>query len=137
MERYVVLTLLSDLKLEQLGQRRIGMVDIVGRALLPELVRSLLGLDRVPSVRRVLKVADLLPLLNLELADAVVVPERFVEELARTSRQQLFALRPENAQLGRASLAFPGGKVALVQQGLSRLSPAARRALGIDSWEGA
>jgi hypothetical protein len=135
-EPYVVLTHKGDISLGNLASRRLGVVDVVGRRSLPELVKRLLSLPQVPVVRRVLKVGDLLPLLSVNLADAIVIPERMVKPLLETSRQELRVLRPPHALLGRAALAYPGGqRVSAIQAGMQRLSRAALDALGIDGWE--
>lgn len=135
-EPYVVLTHDENLTVATLGSARLGVVDVVGRKALPSLVQRLLGLTSPPSVRRVLKVGDLLPLLSLNLAGAIVVPDRLVSHLMSASRLQLRVLRPPGARLGRTALAYPEGKrVAAIQTGMQRLSKAALSALGIEGWE--
>jgi hypothetical protein len=135
-EPYALLTHRGDVTLSNLGSRCIGIVDVVGRRALPELVRRLLALSGPPQVVRVLKVSDLVPLLSLGLADAVVVPERMVEPLVSSSRLKLRVLRPPTAKLRRVALSFaPGAPVSSIQAGVTRLSHAALEALGISGWE--
>lgn len=135
-EPYVLLTHKSDVTLSNLGTRSIGIVDVVGRLALPDLVKRLLGLEQTPQVRRVLKVADLIPLLSLDLADAVIVPERMVDSLVATSRLNLHILRPPKANLRRVALSFaPGAPVTMIRSGLERLSRTALDALGVSGWE--
>ncbi len=136
-EPYVVLTHRPELNLSNLGERRLGVVDVVGRRALPGLVRNMLGLAAEPHLRRVLKVGDLLPLLSVDLADGIIVPERLVAELMETSRLTLRVIRPPRARLGRTALAYPGGTpIPSIQRGIQRLSQAALVALGVDGWEG-
>lgn len=135
-EPYVVLTHRRDINVGDLARHRLGIVDIVGRRALPILAKELLGLSTLPTVRRVLKVADLLPLLSLNLAEAIIVPERLSDELISSSRLELRVLRPARANLGRAALAYPDGKpVPSIQAGIQRLSRSALDALGIEGWE--
>ena len=134
-EPYVVLTHRKGLNLSNLGSSTIGVVDIVGRRALPQLVAGLLGLSSPPQLRRVLKVSDLLPLLSLNLADGVIVQERFLDELQSASRLDLRVLRPQGARLGRAAIAYPRGTPDLrIQGGLTRLTVQARDLLGVQEW---
>lgn len=135
-EPYAVLSHRADVTLANLSTKSIGIVDVVGRLALPELVQRMLDMNHPPDVRRVLKVADLIPLLNLNLADAVVVPERMVESLITTSRLKLHILRPPSAKLRRVALSFSSGTpVGPIQSGLLHLSKTAQDALGISGWE--
>jgi len=136
MEPYVLLTPHVDLTVSQLPERTIGVVDVVGRSALPTLVKELVGLTKSPKIRRVLKVADLLPLLSLELADAIVLPERMMRPLLASSRLGLRILRPSGALLSRTALAYTGKSAEpVIESGLSRLPPEALRALGVLQWE--
>jgi hypothetical protein len=75
-------------------------------------------------------------LLSLNLADAIIVPERLMQEIVSASRLELQVLRPPQALLGRAALSYLGGSpVPVIQAGIRRLSNAAKEALGIQSWE--
>ncbi len=135
-EPYVLLTHKDDVSLKNLATHSIGIVDVVGRGALPNLLKQLLGLSTLPEVRRVLKVADLVPLLTLNLADSVVVPQRLVNPLIATSRLKLRVIAPPDAKLRRVALSFPSGtRVSAIQLGLTRLSRAALDALGVSSWE--
>jgi hypothetical protein len=108
-EPYVVLSKDPSDSIESLARKAIGVVDIVGRSELPPLIMRLLGLTALPTVKRVLKVSDLLPLLTLDLASAVTLPERFLGEFQKSSRLSLRILRPSTALLGRVALGFPAG----------------------------
>jgi hypothetical protein len=134
-EPYVLLTHRPKLQLGDLGKSTLGFVDIVGRHELVPLVQGLLGLSSEPRVRRVLRLADLLPLLTLELADGVVLPERFVSELEKSTRLPLRVLRPNDARLGRTSLVFLRGKNDAILEGMARLPKRVLKILGIDGWE--
>jgi hypothetical protein len=134
-EPYVVLTKEAEGGVAELAKKTIGAVDIVGRAALPGLVQKLLGLSFVPSVRRVLQVGDLLPLLHLDLAPTVVLPERFYPEFYRMSHLKLRALKPSSAELGRVTLAYPSGiSDAAIEEALRRAPAKVRELLGVESW---
>jgi hypothetical protein len=135
-ERYVVLAKNPADTVDSLSQKPIGMVDIVGRAELPLLVKRLLGLAEPPQVRRVLKISDLLPLLHLDLAPAITLPERFQSEFQKQSRLELRVLRPATAVLGRVALGFPTGRLERSLAGaLRHAPPSIQSLLGTEAWQ--
>jgi len=135
LEPYVLLTTQPDGDIAQLARKTIGAVDIVGRTALPQLVQKSLGLSFAPDVRRVLQIGDLLPLLYLDLASSVVLPERFHAEIRRTARISLRVLRPRNAELGRIALAYPAGAPdVVIANALRHQSAAVANLLGVEGW---
>jgi hypothetical protein len=135
-EPYVLLAKDPTDTLASLANKSIGVVDVVGRAELPVLVQRLLGFAQPPNVRRVLKVSDLLPLLHLDLAPAVTLPERFHGEFQRQSRLPLRVLRASSASLGRVALGFPSGRPDKVVSLALRQAPASvQRLLGTEAWQ--
>ena len=135
-EPYVLLAKDPTDTLATLANKSIGVVDVVGRSELPLLVQRLLGFARPPSVRRVLKVSDLLPLLHLDLAPAVALPERFQGEFQQQSRLPLRALRAKSASLGRVALGFPSGRLDKVVSLALRQAPASVQSLlGAEAWQ--
>lgn len=135
-EPYVLLAKDPTDTLASLANKSIGVVDVVGRAELPSLVQRLLGFAQPPNVRRVLKVSDLLPLLHLDLAPAVTLPERFQGEFLKQSRLPLRALRASSAFLGRAALGFPSGRPDKVISLALRQAPfAVQKLLGTEAWQ--
>jgi hypothetical protein len=135
-EPYVLLVKDPSDTLESVSKKAIGMVDVVGRAELPLLARRLFGLAEPPVVRRVLKVSDLLPLLHLDLAPAVTLPERFQSEFQKQSRLQLRSLRPATAHLGRVALGFPNGRAdRAIAAALRHASASVLALLGTEAWQ--
>lgn len=114
----------------------LGITDIVGRAALPALVTRLLGLTEPPSLQRVLKSADLLPLLQLDVAGGVIIPARHVEHLRRMTELNLSVRRYGGALLTRAALSFPRetGR-ALLQRPIEALPRVLGVTLGVDQWK--
>ena len=135
-EPYVLLAKDPSDTLASLANKSIGVVDVVGRSELPSLVQRLLGFAQPPNVRRVLKISDLLPLLHLDLAPAVALPERFQAEFQKQSRLPLRALRASSALLGRAALGSPGGRLdKTISLALRQAPPAVQKLLGTEAWQ--
>jgi hypothetical protein len=137
-ERYVILARQNVTSLDAVAERGVGVVDMVGRRALPGLVRSMLKLTGEPKVLRVLKLSDLLPLLTLDLAGGILLPERFSAEVRGQSRLPLGVLGAPAADLPRTALAFSGTeRPEAIELGLRRAPPAALTALGVQGWQGA
>jgi hypothetical protein len=128
-EPYVLLSTRTVTR-EQLNT--VGVIDLLGRRGTREFVERLLG--RMPaSVRAVTKIEDLLPLLQLEIVDAVLTPERWVESFRAESRLPLQVL-PLNVRVGLPALALvtPQGQPLITQ--VKEMSPALCAHLGVDAW---
>lgn len=111
--------------------RTVGAIDMLDRAGTNALIQRLVG--RAVKVERVTKVEDLLPLLQLSRADAVVLPARLFGDLKATSSLAL-EQRELPARLGLPALASvgPAGAEAVAQA--SKLTGKAAQLLGVDSW---
>jgi hypothetical protein len=128
-EAYV---LLSTRSLTKEDPNTVGVIDLLGRRGTRDFVERLLG--RMPtSIRAVTKVEDLLPLLQLEIADAVLTPERWLESFRKESRLPLQAVRL-SARVGLPALALvtPQGQPLVAQ--VKAMSPALCADLGVDAW---
>jgi hypothetical protein len=111
--------------------RTVGAIEMLDRASTNVLVQNLVG--KQVKVERVTKVEDLLPLLQLSRADAVLLPSRLFSDIKATSSLNL-EQRELPARLGLPALASvgPGGAQAVAQA--SKLTGKAAQLLGVDSW---
>jgi len=115
-------------------QVRYGALDMVGREGLPTLVARLLGLSRRPQVVRVVKYADLLPVLQFGEADAVLVPQRILDDFTSKSRLRFRVERVSTARIKRPGVSFTGPERHDIASRLRHLDPAVRELLGVDGW---
>ncbi len=109
----------------------VGALDLLGREGTVSFVGELLG--REAKVERVSKVEDLLPLLQMQRVEAIVVAARLVEDLREMSRMNL-TLLPLEKRVGLPAVATLGplGKEAV--SAIARLPPGASKLLGVDAW---
>jgi hypothetical protein len=109
----------------------VGAIEMLDRASTNVLVQNLVG--KQVKVERVTKVEDLLPLLQLSRADAVLLPSRLFADIRATSSLNL-EQRELPTRLGLPALASvgPGGAQAVAQA--SKLTGKAAQLLGVDSW---
>jgi hypothetical protein len=109
----------------------VGALDILGREGTNRFVRSLLRAQ--PHVERVTKVEDLLPLLQMQRVEAVLLPVRLVPELRAASRLPL-ALRELEVGVGLPAVASTGPNGSSVLGAISKMRKDLCKLLGVDEW---
>jgi hypothetical protein len=125
--------LLSAAKLSPANVKSIGAVDLLGRSRMPAFITKLLG-GPTPDVTPVTKVADLLPLLQFNKVEAVILPERSVGWLRSRTRVPLQVTALPNGQVGLPAISSlsPGGQ--RLRELVSKLGGAVRGEIGVDAW---
>jgi hypothetical protein len=109
----------------------VGVIDVLGRDGMNELVMTLLGAH--PKVERVTKLEDLLPLLQLQRVEAIVLPARLLGEVAAPSRLSLVP-RPLGPKVGLAAVASLGGGGVRILQAVRHLPANCADELGVSEW---
>lgn len=120
---------------EQLSDKVVGSLDLLGRQHMKGFVAVMLGQAAQPDVKRVRSTADLLPLLQFQAADVVLLPESAVQDLMAASQLELTVSHVEGARVGLAAVTFldPADRPAL-ESAIQGLPANARANLGVDSW---
>jgi hypothetical protein len=109
----------------------VGAIDLLGRDGTGTFVTNLLGAH--PRVERVTKVEDLLPLLQLERVEAILLPARLLGEVAAPSRLKLVP-RELPQRVGLPAVASLGPDGARVVQQVRRLPSLVAEELGVTEW---
>ena len=109
----------------------IGALDLLGREGTDSFVERLLGAKR--KVERVTKVEDLLPLLQMQRVDAILLASRFVVELRKASRLNL-AQRDVASKVELPAAATTGSGGAQIFAALQQLPASLSNAMGVDEW---
>lgn len=109
----------------------VGVLDMLGREGMNTFVHGLLG--GTPKVERVTKVEDLLPLLQMQRVQAVLLPARLFPEVKAASRMNL-ARNDLPAGVGLPALAVVGSGGPEVLAAVKKMPAAAARTLGVDQW---
>ena len=109
----------------------VGALDLLGREGTNAFVEQLLGAH--PKVERVTKVEDLLPLLQMQRVDAILLPSRLFPELRASSRLNLAAKElPKKVELPAVAKVSASG--AQIMSAVSRLPAPLATAIGVDEW---
>lgn len=111
----------------------VGVVGILERPAMTALVGSVLGGS--PKLRIVTKVEDLLPLLQFNSADAVLVGEELVDELKGKSAAKLVSSEVPGSRWSLlVAAAVRDDAVKDVEPALKALGASERKYLGVDGW---
>jgi hypothetical protein len=109
----------------------VGALDLFGREGTNNFVKGLL--DASPKVERVSKVEDLLPLLQMQRVESVLLPTRLVSELKSASKLNLVTKElTKPVGLPAVAVLTAGGEK--IVAAVSKMSAATSKTLGVDSW---
>jgi hypothetical protein len=128
-ERYALIAV--DAVPDPARVKTVGALDLLGRDGTDAFVQSLMGVK--PKVERVTKVEDLLPLLQMQRVDAIVLAARLCPELKAASRLNL-AERELATAVGLPAAAKTGAGAPAVLAALKRLPSRLCASLGVDEW---
>jgi hypothetical protein len=109
----------------------VGALDLLGRDGTSAFVKGLLNAS--PRIERVSKVEDLLPLLQMQRADAVLLPSRLFAEIKSASKLALFQKEiGKTVGLPCVASVKPSGDA--IASAISKMPTSAAKKLGVDSW---
>jgi hypothetical protein len=131
-EGYVLVSVDKTLRLDSLHNKKIGVVDLLGRKPMRLFIEQLLKTKI--KLKRVTKVDDLLPLITFESVDAIFISESMFRQLKSKSKQNLVAT-PLNINIGLASAAL--GDVIIkdrLKECLFAFDKKLNSTLGVDQW---
>jgi hypothetical protein len=110
--------------------RKLGALDFLGHKGMKAFILQLLGSS--PSVKRVTKFEDLLPLLQLDMADAILVPKRLVPALA--TRTELKLETTDVGSLSLPAVVALSAKGNAVLESVKGMPKALCVEMGVDVW---
>jgi hypothetical protein len=110
----------------------VGVLDLLGRSGTASFVKQILGSS--PKIERVTKVEDLLALLQMKRAEAVVLPTRLVAELRQMSRLDLID-RQLGTRVGLPAAMGTGPGAAALLAAIGRIDRNTLKVLGVDGWQ--
>jgi hypothetical protein len=109
----------------------VGVLDLLGRDGMKGFVQDVMGAQ--PRIERVTKVEDLLPLLQMQRVDAILLPARLLGEVQASSRLNLLS-RELNRGIGLPAVASTGGRGSGVLSAVKGLPASITGALGVNEW---
>lgn len=132
-EQYVLVGTAASLA-GTLADKTIGSVEILGREGTTELIKTLLKLPDC-KLKRVTKLEDLLPLLQLSLADAIVLPAAVSKSVSQQSQMSLLVRDIPGGRLGLPAVGIlnPSARGLVLGQ-FQKLGAATKTLLRVDRW---
>jgi hypothetical protein len=109
----------------------VGALDLLGRDGTNRFVRSMV--NQRARVERVTKIEDLLPLLQMQRVDAVLLPSRLVGELRTASRLTLVERELEQT-VGLPAVANTGPAGAAVLTAIGKMPKDVSKLMGVEEW---
>jgi hypothetical protein len=132
-EPYMLVTAAAGPPLSWAG-KTVGIVDLLGRDGTQAFAADAVGSSDV-KVKRVVKIEDLLPLLEFSAADAVLIPSSSVKRFTERTRLPLAVRELPHARVGLPAVAVRNEKSrSSVVQAVQKLDPETRSLIGIDTW---
>lgn len=120
--------------LSNLSEKRIGVVNFLGRSETAEYVQEVL--NKGVSVKTVTKIEDLLPLLTFRMADAVLVTEKEVNFLKQKSKMTFSTHEISDSKSGVVSVYLNKGLDSAPEvSGLREIPDELGIILGVDRWK--
>ena len=111
--------------------KAVGALDVLGRDGTNLFVARMLGVQA--KVERVTKVEDLLPLLQMQRVDAILIPQRLLADVKSASRINLVP-RELPKQVGLPAVASLGSAGPNITAGIARLPLGLSQTMGVDAW---
>lgn len=132
--RYVAASFKAGMTKEQLAGANLAAVDELGKKETTELVARLLGTSKKLKLRRVPKLEDLVPSMQVKLADAIVVRDSELAEIKTKTQQQLHLVELTEKADPPAVGFVDGGRRAVIERAVRGLDEQARADLGVSRW---
>lgn len=131
-EGYVLVSVDTPLKLTNIANKKIGVVDLFGRKPMIQFIEQLLQVK--VKLKRVTKVEDLLPLITFNSVDAIFISNTLFSQLKSKSKLNLVATQL-NVQLGLASAALSNTIIKdNLKNCLFSFDEQLNSTLGVDQW---
>lgn len=134
-EPYVSMSVGKALAKADLVGKTIGVLDTLGRKETTDHVTSILGGMSDFKLKRVIKLEDMLPLLQFGAAEALILPASAATEIRSRSQQELAVSEIEGARAELPAVAAPGGNmVPALKDRFVGMDSKVKAALGVESW---
>lgn len=133
-EPYALLSVGIPLPAASAQDKTIGTVDLLGRTKMKDFIAKIMNLGAAPKVKLVTKTEDLLPLLQFQAADAVILPVRHISTLVGRSELPLVhTILPHKVGLVAAAALSSRGQSVLAT--IKSLDAKTTSAMGAELWQ--
>jgi hypothetical protein len=134
-QRFFVVTASKGVTKDNFQEKRVGVVDFLGHDRLPRFIKDQFNVE-IKTLKKTNKEEDLLIMIGIEAADAIIVSASAYEEILSNTKLPLRIVATSMKNVGFAECAFKEGKeMAELKNTLLKAPVSFRKEIGIDSWE--
>ncbi len=131
-EDYVLVSVDKPIDITSIGDKKIGVVDLLGRKPMGQFISQLFQTD--VKLKRVTKVEDLLPLLTFGAVDGIFISEALYNQLKSKSNLNLVSTRL-NIKVGLVSAALLDAKAKdKISKCIQGFDGELNETLGVEQW---
>jgi hypothetical protein len=135
-QKYLLVTANSEVTMDNISQKKTGVVNFIGRENLPDFINRQFGFT-TKLIKSVNKKEDLLTMLGLSAADAIIISKAEYTEMLSNTKIPLTILKESAQPVGHVVCAAkPGQEDATLKRILSNSLPEDLiKSLGLEKWE--
>ncbi len=132
-EKYLIVTANDAVQLGNLPDKKVGVWNIFGRKNVEPFFQNYFGL-KISKLKTVNKKEDLLTLLGIDMADAILISQSDFNQLKKSSDVKLRVLAESKSPVPFPVVAIPKGGNAGAVKGLSGVSKGLLQKFDFDAW---
>ncbi len=134
-EKYLIIATSKSVTLKNVAEKKIGIVDFLGRERLSHFIQTQFGIE--PKIlKRVNKKEDLLTMLGMEVVDAIIVSTSDYQEILSNTKLTLNEVAASEKNIGFSVFASKQGKEDVaIKKALLKQPLSLSKAESIDKWE--
>ena len=109
-EKYHIIAASKEITAQNIGEKKVGIVDFLGKDRLPLFIKDQFGVD-IKMLKRVNKEDDLLTMIGMEAVDAIIVSDSQFKEIKSNTKLPLAIVVSSSKAVGFASFGishYPG-----------------------------
>jgi hypothetical protein len=134
-EKYMIVSASKEISKDNISDKKVGIVDFLGRERLSLFIKSYFGMD-IKSLKRVNKDEDLLTMLGMETVDAIIVSSSQYKEILSNTKRSLSIVATSEKNVHFILYTIKNGTDDDIFKKLLLKAPKAlEKELGIDTWE--
>jgi hypothetical protein len=134
-EKYHIVSTDKEITMQNIGEKKVGIVDFLGKDRLPQFVKNQFGVE-LKLLKRANKEEDLLTMLGMEAVSAIIVSASQYEEILSNTKLPLVIVASSSKNIGFMTYGIKEGKEDEARK--KKLLKAPERLLkeiGIEGWE--
>lgn len=131
-EKFLLVSVDKPLDPSAISEETIGILDFLGKKSIIKFVST--GFSTPPKLNRVIKNEDLIPLLNMNMAAGVLVPEFVLEYLKKESNLNFQAVETD-LKTEIISLAVKEGVQTKAAENIKKFNSSINKNLGVEKWQ--